>query len=77
MAGRFARLVSSLSKHGVLAVTGGLANDVGLLQAIDEELRKVGARIEVKAHPLSIQAGAIGAAIWGAFRHQKLATAAR
>jgi benzoyl-CoA reductase subunit D len=72
MAGRFARLVSSLSKHGVLAVTGGLANDVGLIQAIDEELKKVGARIEVKAHPLSIQAGAIGAAIWGAFRHQKL-----
>ena len=73
MAGRFARLVASLSKHGVLAVTGGLANDVGLLMAIDEELKKIGARIEVKAHPLSIQAGAIGAAIWGAYRHDKLA----
>ena len=73
MAGRFARLVASLSKHGVLAVTGGLANDVGLLMAIDEELKKIGARIEVKAHPLSIQADAIGAAIWGAYRHDKLA----
>ena len=42
------------------------------LRALGAELKKVGARIEVKAHPLSIQAGAIGAAIWGAFRHQKL-----
>ena len=28
---------------------------------------------EVKSHPDSIYAGAIGATIWGAFRHEKLA----
>lgn len=72
MAGRFARLVTSLSKQGVLAVTGGLALDVGLLAAIEEELRKTGAQIALRSHPLSIHAGAIGAAIWGAFRHDKL-----
>lgn len=76
MAGRFARLVASLSKNGVLAVTGGLANDVGLVAAIEEELRKAQARIEVRTHPLSIHAGAIGAAIWGAYRHSKLAAGA-
>jgi len=77
MAGRFARLVTSLSKTGVLAVTGGLASDAGLIAATEQELAKAGAKITVKPHPLSIHAGAIGAAIWGAFRHDKLATAAK
>jgi benzoyl-CoA reductase subunit D len=30
-------------------------------------------KIDVKSHDDSIYAGAIGAAIWGAFRHEKLA----
>jgi benzoyl-CoA reductase subunit D len=72
MGGRFARIVASLAKTGVLAVTGGLAADVGLLEALRAELRKIGADIVVRAHPLSIQAGTIGAAIWGAYRHDKL-----
>jgi benzoyl-CoA reductase subunit D len=76
MAGRFARIVASLSKEGILVMTGGLASDTGLVAATDQELRKVGAKIEVRSHPLSIQAGAIGAALWGAFRHDKLAAAA-
>jgi benzoyl-CoA reductase subunit D len=75
MAGRFARLVSSLSKHGVLAVTGGLANDTGLILAIEEDLKKTGAHITVKTHPMSIHAGAIGAAIWGGHRHERLSAA--
>ena len=76
MAGRFARIVASLSKQGILIMTGGLASDAGLLAATDQELRKVGAKIEVRSNPLSIQAGAIGAALWGAFRHEKLAASA-
>jgi len=75
MAGRFARLVGSLSSRGVLLVTGGLANDTGLLAALDEELRKAKATIEVRSHPQSILAGAIGAAFWGAFRFEKLRAA--
>ena len=76
MAGRFARLIASLSKEGVLAVTGGLASDTGLLEALKSELAKAGARVEVRSHELSIHAGAIGAAVWGAFRHDRLAAAA-
>ncbi len=76
MAGRFARIVASLSKEGVLAMTGGLAADVGLVAATKQELAKIGAKIDVRTHPLSIHAGAIGAAIWGAYRHDKLAAAA-
>lgn len=75
MAGRFARIVASLSKEGVLAVTGGLASDIGLLEALRTELAKSGAKVEVRAHADSIHAGAIGAALWGAFRHDRLAAA--
>jgi benzoyl-CoA reductase subunit D len=77
MAGRFARIVASLSKQGVLGVTGGLASDVGLMEATRQELAKIGAKIEVRTHPLSIHGGSIGAAIWGAFRHDRLAAAAK
>ncbi len=73
MAGRFARLVRALSDEGILTFTGGLSADVGLVQATREELDKVGVTIEVKTHPQSILAGAIGAGLWGAFRHERLA----
>ena len=35
-----------------------------------------GVSITVGAHPQSILAGAIGAGLWGAFRHERLAAAA-
>ncbi len=72
MAGRFARLVRALSDDGMLTFTGGLSADVGLVEATREELDKTGVTIEVRTHPKSILAGAIGAALWGAFRHEKL-----
>ena len=77
MAGRFARLVRALTDEGVLTFTGGLSADVGLVEATREELDKDGVEIEVTAHPKSILAGAIGAGLWGAFRHQKLLAKAR
>ena len=55
-------------------MTGGLALDTGLLAAIREEMVNEKVTVEAVNHPDSIHAGAIGAAIWGAFRHQKLAT---
>ncbi len=72
MAGRFARLVRALADSGVLTFTGGLSADVGLVAATREELAKAGVTIEVRAHPQSILAGAIGAGLWGAFRHERL-----
>jgi benzoyl-CoA reductase subunit D len=73
MAGRFARLVRNLASEGLLTFTGGLAADEGLLEATREELAKAkGVDIKVCNHPLSIAAGAIGAGLWGAFRHEKL-----
>jgi len=75
MAFRFARLLQSVGASGVVLITGGLAADEGLRQALQDQLDADAAkeqRIEVQGHELSIHAGAIGAAIWGAFRHRKL-----
>ena len=74
MASRLVKLlkVTGIMK-GTVLLTGGLALDVGLLLAVQEEL--VNEKIDnlvVVNHPDSICAGAIGAALWGAFRHGKL-----
>ena len=75
MASRLARLLKAIgAKDTVTLVTGGLAQDHGLVEALREELGKMkGMECEVVGHPDSIYAGAIGAALWGAFRHEKLA----
>jgi len=59
-------------KEGTVLLTGGLALDDGLLATLQEIMVSQKLAIEVKSHPDSIYAGAIGAAIWGAFRHDKL-----
>lgn len=74
MASRLAKLlkVTGITK-GTVLLTGGLALDAGLLAALQEELvnEKITGLTAVN-HPDSIFAGAIGAALWGAFRHGKL-----
>jgi benzoyl-CoA reductase subunit D len=58
-------------------VTGGLALDAGLIAAIEEDVAKMkDMKVKIRSHPDSIYAGAIGAALWGAYRHEKLAQAA-
>jgi benzoyl-CoA reductase subunit D len=74
MAGRLAKLlkVTGITK-GTVLMTGGLALDTGLLAALQQELVKEKiTSIEAVSHPDSIYAGAIGAALWGAFRYEKL-----
>jgi benzoyl-CoA reductase subunit D len=72
MAGRFARLLQSLGVEGVVFVSGGLAADDGLAAALARTLAAGGRPVEIARHPLSAFAGAIGAALWGDFRRQKL-----
>jgi benzoyl-CoA reductase subunit D len=75
MASRLVKLLKVTGiTQGTVLLTGGLALDVGLLAALQEELvnEKITGLTAV-SHPDSIYAGAIGAALWGAFRHQKLA----
>jgi benzoyl-CoA reductase subunit D len=74
MASRLVKLlkVTGIMK-GTVLLTGGLALDEGLLAALQEELanEKITGLTAV-SHPDSIYAGAIGAALWGAFRYKKL-----
>ncbi len=49
------------------------ALDTGLLATLKECIGERGLEVEAKSHADSIYAGAIGAAIWGAFRYDKLA----
>ncbi len=73
MAGRLAKLLRVIKvKEGVALATGGLALDDGLMAALNESLLSQKIKVEARSHPDSIYAGAIGAALWGAFRYEKL-----
>jgi benzoyl-CoA reductase subunit D len=75
MANRLSKLLKSIgATQGVVMMTGGLALDRGLVAALEEDVAKMkDMKCTVRTHPDAIYAGAIGAALWGAFRHQKLA----
>jgi benzoyl-CoA reductase subunit D len=73
MASRIVKLLKVTGiKEGTALLTGGLALDAGLLAAIQEEMVAEKVPVTATSHPDSIYAGAIGAALWGAFRHRKL-----
>jgi benzoyl-CoA reductase subunit D len=73
MASRIVKLLKVTGiKTGTALLTGGLALDSGLLAAIQEEMVNEKVSVTAVSHPDSIHAGAIGAALWGAFRHGKL-----
>lgn len=73
MAVRFAKLLRSAKADGVVLMTGGLAADEGLLEAMreavaDQKLKE----LEIRTHRDGEYAGSIGAALWGAFRSERL-----
>ena len=73
MAGRYVKLLRAIGAQGHVAITGGLSADVGLAQALQEKAREDKLNLEVRTHPKSIYAGALGAALWGGYRHRMLA----
>lgn len=84
IAGRLVRLLRSAGAEGTVALTGGLALDTGLVAVLCDQLakeqgksKKPLAPLTAEAHPLSLFAGAIGAGILGAFRHDQLARRGR
>ncbi len=73
MAGRLAKLLRVIkATDGVCLCTGGLALDSGMIDALNESLQKMKLKAEARNHEDSAYAGAIGAALWGAFRYEKL-----
>lgn len=78
IANRLVKLMRTLNVSGVVLVSGGLARDCGMIATLQEQFNDDGAKalggvpLQVCAHEHSIFAGAIGAALWGAFRFEKL-----
>ncbi len=73
MAGRYIKLLRAIGATECdVAVTGGLAADEGLIQAMRELIQKDGIPMLIQEDPQSIHAGAIGAALWGGYRHEVL-----
>ena len=71
VANRLAKLLRLCKVESPCCVTGGLSADAGLIGELGRHLE--GKRpIEVIAPPDAIYAGAIGAAIWGAFRARRM-----
>ncbi|HEV1996496.1 MAG TPA: benzoyl-CoA reductase subunit D [Candidatus Acidoferrum sp.] len=73
MAGRYLKLLRSIDATGHVAISGGLAADTGLARALEEKIKEEGLSLQVHTHPQSIFAGALGAALWGGYRHRVLA----
>ena len=73
MATRYVRLLHAAGASGTVLVTGGLARDVGLLAALQEAAAEHGGKVGFITNEGSAYAGALGAALWGAFRIRKLA----
>lgn len=74
MSDRLIKLLKSIDvKQGTVMMTGGLALDAGLVKAIQDGMDKQKLATKVATSPDSLYAGAIGAALWGAYRYEKLA----
>jgi len=69
---RIIKLLSALKAESPIVLTGGMALNKGMLQALEEQLKETNKSFLIRAHPDSIYAGALGAALWGGFRHLKL-----
>ncbi len=76
IAGRLMKLLRASKAQGTVILTGGLSLDVGLQAALNElrdmeEEKKGAVAFKFTSHEDGIFAGALGAAIWGAFRYNR------
>ena len=69
------KLLTSLRAESPVALTGGMAMNKGMVQAVTELADKGNLGLKIVTHPDAIFAGAFGAAIWAGFRHKKLEAA--
>jgi benzoyl-CoA reductase subunit D len=72
MGDRIVKLLRSVKAASPLAVTGGLACDRGLIEVLKELFQEAGESIDILVHEEAVFAGAVGAALWGGFRYNKL-----
>ena len=72
IANKVVRLLSSLKAESPIVLTGGMAMNKGMVQAVDELSKESKLNYLLNSHPDSIYAGAAGAALWGAYRYKLL-----
>ena len=72
MASRFVKLLRKIGATGTTMVTGGLAADRGLMMAMQQEVDRAELPINVVTHDKAAFAGALGAALWGGYRYDRL-----
>lgn len=72
IASRLRKLMSGIRAKSPVTLTGGLANNRGMIVAIKKLLAEKGMDYELRAHSDSIYAGAIGAALWSGYRLRKI-----
>jgi len=73
MGNRFIKLLRSAKAEGVVLITGGLAADTGLLGCMQDMVdAQTRLKVTIRTHADSVYAGAMGAALWGAYRHERL-----
>jgi len=72
IASRLRKLISGIRAESPITLTGGLANNQGMILAIKKLMKEKGMHYELRAHNDSIYAGAIGAALWSGYRLRKI-----
>ena len=72
IAGRVIKLLSSLKAESPIVLTGGMALNKGMVQAINELAKESNYNWEILTNSDANYAGAVGAALWGGFRYNKL-----
>ncbi len=80
IAGRLVQLLRAVGAEGNVVLTGGLSKDAGMVAAIEQLLaeeknkksRRQHADVTIKTFPEGILAGALGAALLGAYRFDQL-----
>ncbi|MFQ6615742.1 MAG: BadF/BadG/BcrA/BcrD ATPase family protein [Fidelibacterota bacterium] len=75
IARRVIALLRKLKVESPVALTGGMAHDVGIVDAIKELMDEKNMNVTVFAAEQCALAGAIGAALWGGYRYLKLRSA--
>jgi benzoyl-CoA reductase subunit D len=72
IANRIVRLITKLRAESPIVLVGGMAKNSGMVDAVQELANEHKQNYEIITHPDAIYSGAIGAAIWGGYRYNKL-----
>ncbi len=74
VAQRLVRLLGAVKASSPVLITGGLALNQGMVEAVREKALENKLSLEFRTDKHSVQAGALGAALWAEWRMQRLAS---